>query len=53
METHYLPENDVFHNDLKNMNWVYIMVSALVTNVAFFNILIAIITDIYDSIMIT
>ncbi len=46
-----IPTDNITDNKFRILIWFYFLVAIVITNVAFFNILIAIVGDTYDKIM--
>ena len=46
-----VPTDNIINNKFRILIWVYFIAAVIVTNVAFFNILIAIVSDTYERIM--
>ncbi len=48
-----IPMNNISDNKFRALIWIYILLAFIITNVALFNILIAIVGDTYERIMAT
>ena len=46
-----VPTENIINNKFSSLIWFYFIIAVIITNVAFFNILIAIVGDSYDRIM--
>jgi hypothetical protein len=46
-----VPTENIANNKFRSLIWIYFIAAVIVTNVAFFNILIAIVSDSYERIM--
>ena len=46
-----VPTDNIINNKFRSLIWIYFIIAVIVTNVAFFNILIAIVSDTYERIM--
>jgi hypothetical protein len=46
-----VPTDNIINNKFRYLIWFYFIIAVIVTNVAFFNILIAIVNDAYERIM--
>ncbi len=46
-----VPTDNIADNKFRDLIWLYFFAAIIVTNVAFFNILIAIVSDSYERIM--
>ena len=46
-----VPTDNIINNKFRSLIWIYFIIAVIFTNVAFFNILIAIVSDTYERIM--